>query len=91
MQPQTTAQRSFRLPGRTLTQLDALVELGVGKSGTEAVIIAIEHLATEYQASGGMLRLLKLLSVSDDGKELIRSICNENKDPATVTLSESGY
>ncbi|KXS46207.1 MAG: hypothetical protein AWU58_726 [Methanohalophilus sp. T328-1] len=39
----------FRLPDRTLERLDYLVECGVASNRTQAAIVAIEHLATEYE------------------------------------------
>lgn len=75
MPVQTTSQRSFRLPDRTLNQLDFLVNKGAGKSGTEAVIIAIEHMYTEYQLTDSVQKLMSLMSATDEGKELLASLC----------------
>lgn len=47
--PTWTKTKGFRLPQRTLDQLDFLVENGAGRNATEVVIIAIERLTTQYE------------------------------------------
>ncbi len=43
-----TTTKGFRLPQRTLDELEILVNEGYFKNMTEAVIVAVEHLATEH-------------------------------------------
>lgn len=47
--PEWTKTKGFRLPQRTLEQLDYLIEKGAARNATEAIIISVEHLATEYK------------------------------------------
>ncbi|WP_319506334.1 hypothetical protein [uncultured Methanolobus sp.] len=70
--PEWTKTKGFRLPQRTLDQLDFLVENGAGRNATEVVIIAIERLATQYETKAIALSSSEML------KAIMGSIDNKN-------------
>lgn len=43
-----TKTKNYRLPKRTLDQLDFLVEKGIFRNATEAIISSVENMATQY-------------------------------------------
>ncbi|MCS3924431.1 hypothetical protein [Methanosalsum natronophilum] len=80
MDKKVTPSRSYRLPDRTLKLIDFLIENGAARNGTEAIIIAIERFAKDYQPGGNMDLIkgnIEQYLNSDDGKDVLEDVLTQ--------------
>lgn len=82
MTAKTTPSRSYRLPQRTLDNLDLLIENHVARNATEAIILAVEDFASKHRPPAELEKIEELLPEAlrrfmqtDEGKELLASYC----------------
>lgn len=79
----------FRLPPRSLDNIDFLIQENLARNATEAVITALEYFAGHYRRIDSEKvteEKIKDYLTSEDGKRLLKEICKSQEVPSAGEL-----